>query len=303
MAYAEIEQVIQYLDRHRPTERTLATVRGYLDALVSMEPPAPDVSVELITVGGVPAERLMAPGNDPSRTLLYFHGGGYSLGSAKVYRPLAGRLARAFGGTTVVLDYRLAPENPFPAGKDDAVSATRALIREMGGPRRVVLGGDSAGGGLALATLLSLRDAGEPLPAAAALLSPWVDLEGTGESVTTRAALDPIISREGLTNLGQLYVGNHDKRDPLVAATYAKLEGLPPLLMQVGTREIQFDDAVTFVEKLRRAGVAIDFEIWEGMLHVFQLFPVLPDAQLAIDRIGSYLRSQVDGAHAATEEK
>jgi acetyl esterase/lipase len=283
MASAELEQVFRYLDQHRPKERTLPGVRAYLDAMVSMEPVA----------GGVPAERVTTPGHDPSATFVYFHGGGYALGSAKAYRAFAGRLARAFGGPVVVPDYRLAPENPFPAGLDDAVSLTRALLATSGGSEHVVIGGDSAGGGLALGALLTLRDAGGPLPAAAALLSPWVDLEGSGESMTTRAALDPIVSKEGMVNLAQMVLGDRDRKNPLIAATYADLAGLPPLLMHVGTREMQFDDAHAFVAKVRAAGVPIDFQVWDDMIHVFQLFPVLPDAQRAIDRIGSFLRAKV----------
>ncbi len=293
MAGAELETVLRYLDQHRPKERTLATVRGYLDAMVTMEPVAADVTVEPLAIGGVPAERLMTPGADPTRTLLYLHGGGYALGSAAAYRAFCGRIARAFGGATLVLDYRLAPEHPFPAGLDDAIAAARALLARPGGAAQLVVAGDSAGGGLALATLLSLRDAGDPLPRAAALMSPWVDLEGSGESNTTRAALDPIVSREGMQNLAQMYLGDRDRRAPLVSPTHAKLEALPPLFVQLGTREMQFDDVMLFGEKARRAGVSLDLEVWEGMVHVFQLFPVLPDAPQAIERLGAFLRSNV----------
>jgi acetyl esterase/lipase len=292
MESAEIQKVIEHLDRHRPKERTLATVRAYLEAMVSMEPAPPEVSAEPLVVGGVPAERLTTPGADTTRTLLYLHGGGYALGSPLAYRPFAGRIARAFAGAVVVVDYRLAPEHPFPAGLEDAIAATRALLRTVG-PTRLVVGGDSAGGGLALATLISLRDAGEELPAAAALLSPWVDLEGTGDSMQSRAALDPVVTREGMVNLAQMYLGDRSRREPLASPTYAKLERLPPMLVQLGTRELQYDDVMAFTLKLRSAGVAVDVEVWEGMLHVFQMFPVLADSARAIDRIGAYLRSRI----------
>ena len=293
MASADIERVLRYLDQHRPAERTLAGARRYLEAMVAMEPAASDVATETITIGGVQADRLLPPGADTSRTLLYFHGGGYALGSAAAYRPFTSRIARAFGGATVVLDYRLAPEHPFPAGLDDAVSACRALLATGHSERRLALAGDSAGGGLVVATMLALRDAGEALPAAAALLSPWVDLEGSGDSMTSRAALDPIVGREGMQALSQMYLGDRDRRAPLASPTYATLEGLPPLLIQMGTRETQHDDGVAFAEKLRAAGVSVELEVWQDMLHVFQMFPVLPDAHRAVDRIGQFLRSKM----------
>ncbi len=293
MASAAIDQVLRHLDKHRPSERTLPGLRAYVDAMTAMEPEAHDVAAHAITVGGVRAERVTTPGCDETRTLLYFHGGGYAFGSASGYRPFTGRLARAFGGAVVTLDYRLAPEHPFPAGLDDAVAACRALLPTTDLGKRLVLGGDSAGGGLALAAMVTLRDAGDPLPAGAALLSPWVDLEGPGESMNTRAAVDPIVTREGMRNLSAMYVGDAgDRRNPLVSPTHARLAGLPPLLMHTGTREVQYDDAVAFVAKVRAAGVPIEFEAWEGMLHVFQIFPVLPEAGAAIGKIGGFLRAR-----------
>jgi len=291
MAHAEVDQVLRYLAEHRPTERTLAAARGFVDAMVAMEPPLPDVTVESVTIGGVPAERLTPQGADLSRTFLYLHGGGYAFGSASGYRPFTSRLAHAFGGVTLALDYRRAPENPFPAGIDDTIAACRSLLSTVS-PSRVVVGGDSAGAGLALAALITLRDAGEPLPAAMALLSPWVDLEGSGESMTTRAALDPIVSREGMQILAAMYLGTRDRKDPLASPTYARLEGLPPTLVQVGTREAELDDVTLFAEKLRAANVQVELEVWEEMLHVFQMFPVLSDAWRAIDRIAQFLRSK-----------
>jgi monoterpene epsilon-lactone hydrolase len=290
MPEAEIEQVLRYLTEHRPTERSLATGRAYVDAMLAMAPPLPEVMAESVVTGGVPAERLTPPGADLSRTLLYLHGGGYALGSARGYRPLASRLARAFGGVTIVLDYRLAPEHPFPAAIDDAVAATRALLATS---PRLVLGGDSAGAGLVLAAMTTLRDAGEKLPAGAALLSPWVDLEGSGASMTTLAALDPIVTREGMQALAFLYLGARDRKDPLAAPTYAKLAGLPPLLVQVGTREVELDDVTLFADKLRASGVSVELEVWAEMLHVFQMFPVLSDARRAIDRIAEFLLARI----------
>lgn len=294
MSDAEIDRVLRYLTEHRPSEQSLVGARAYVETMVAMEPPLPDVAITSVVLGGVPAERMVPPDADLSRTFLYLHGGGYSLGSAKGYRPFTSRLARAFGGVTIALDYRLAPEHPFPAAIDDCLAATRSIIRDAGGDAsRLVLGGDSAGGGLVLAALLTMRDAGEPLPAAAALLSPWVDLEGSGESMTTRAALDPIVTRAGMHVLASLYLGAGDRKAPLASPTYAVLDGLPPLLVQVGTREAEYDDVTLFAEKLRAAKVRVELEVWENMLHVFQMFPVLSDAGRAINRIGEFLRANI----------
>jgi epsilon-lactone hydrolase len=295
MPISPLETVRRYLDEHRPKERSLEGTRRYVDAMLAMEPVASDIRVESIEVGGIPAEVVTAPDADATRTLLYFHGGGFAFGSPRGYRPLTARLARAFGGRAVVVDYRLAPEHPFPAGADDCLAACRALLATLRDARRLVLAGDSAGGALVVATLVSLRDAGEPLPAAAALLSPWVDLEGTGESMTTRAALDPIVQREGVQILAQLYLGDRDRKNPRAAVTHANLLGLPPMLVQTGTSETQFDDTVTFADKLRAAGVSVTFEPWQDMIHVFQMFPAFPDAHRAVDRIGSFLRKESGG--------
>jgi acetyl esterase/lipase len=282
MPEAEIDRVLRYLNEHRPTEQTLEGARAYVDAMLAMEPALPDVAVTSIALGGIPAERLVPRGADLSRTLLYFHGGGYALGSAKGYRPFTSRLARAFGGVTIALDYRRAPEHPFPEAIEDSLAATRSLVHDASGSAR-----------RALAVLLTMRDAGEPLPAAAALLSPWVDLEGSGESMTTRAALDPIVTRAGMQVLAGLYLGAGDRRAPLASPTYAALAGLPPLLVQVGTREAEYDDVVLFAEKLRAAKVAVELEVWENMLHVFQMFPALEDAGRAIARIGEFLCANI----------
>jgi len=293
MASAEMDSVLRYLAEHRPAERSLAGSRGFVDVMGAMQPPLPEVVVERVVLGDVSAERLVPPDADLSRALLYFHGGGYSFGSARGYRPFATRIARAFGGVVLVPDYRLAPEHPYPAATHDAVAAWHRAAALVGGAKRMVVAGDSAGGGLALATLLSLRDAGEPLPAAAALLSPWVDLEASGAASSARAKDDPIVTPEGIQLLAQMYLGDRDRRSPLASPTFAALRGLPPTLVQLGTRETQHDDMLLFVDKLRAAGVDAELEVWEGMIHVFQMFPVLPEARRAVARIGEYLRDKV----------
>jgi acetyl esterase/lipase len=174
---------------------------------------------------------------------------------------------------------------------EDSTAAYRWLLRQGMEPHRVVIAGDSAGGGLAIATLVALRDAGDPLPAAGVCLSPWVDLEGLGESMTTKVDLDPLIERENLVKMGRLYLGEFDPRTPLAAPLYADLGGLPPLLIQVGTAEALLDDATRVAEKASAAGVDVTFEPWDDMIHVWQIFAsMLPEAREAIDRIGEFIR-------------
>ena len=194
------------------------------------------------------------------------------------------------------IEYRLAPENPFPAAVDDAVAAYRWLLSAGLEPGRIVIVGDSAGGGQAIATLVALRDAGEPLPAAAVPVSPWVDLEGLGESMTTKAAVDPFVQpgRRRIEAMARMYVGDGDIRAPLAAPLYADLHGLPPLLVMVGSSETLLDDSTRIAERARVAGVDVTLEIWDDMVHVWTLFaPILSEGQQAIDRIGEFIRQHV----------
>ena len=191
----------------------------------------------------------------------------------------------------LLIDYRLAPEHPHPAAVDDATAAYRWLIANGASPARLVVAGDSAGGGLTVATLVALRDAQAPPPAAGVCLSPWVDLEGLGESMTTKAAVDPMVQREPLLKMAALYLGGHGARTPLAAPLYADLSGLPPLLIQVGTAETLLDDATRLAERARKAGVEVQLEAWDDMIHVFQAFAaLLPEGQQAIQRIGAFVR-------------
>ncbi|GIX49791.1 MAG: hydrolase [Candidatus Tectimicrobiota bacterium] len=278
--------------RPRPPQPTVAELRLGFDILGSKLPPPPEVTVEAVQAGGVPAEWVGAPGGDPSRVILYLHGGGYVLGSPATHRGLAGRLALAAAARVLVIDYRLAPEHPFPAAVEDATAAYRWLLASGYAPQRLVIAGDSAGGGLTVATLVALRDAGDPLPAAAVCLSPWVDLEGTGASMTIKAGEDPLVQRELLQQMAAWYLGGAPPRTPLAAPLYAELHGLPPLLLQVGTAEVLLDDAVRLAARARDAGVEVTLEPWEDMIHVWQLFaPRLPEGQQAIERIGAFVRA------------
>jgi acetyl esterase/lipase len=276
-----------------PADVDHVTMRADMERMVGLMPPAADVETSPVTANGVPAEWVAAPDADDDRVVLYLHGGAYVIGSINTHRDLAGRISRASGARVLNVDYRLAPEHPHPAAVDDATAAYRWLLEQDHASGDLAVAGDSAGGGLTVATLVALRDGGQPMPAAGVCLSPWVDLEGTGESMTTCAHLDPMVQKEHLVRMAKLYLGGHDPRTPLAAPLYADLSGLPPLLIQVGTAETLLDDSQRIAERARNAGVDVTLDVWDDMIHVFQAFaPILPEGQQAIERIGEYLRAR-----------
>jgi len=253
-------------------------------------PPPPDIKSERVSANGVPAEWITAPGAANDRVVLYLHGGGYVIGSVKTHRDLMGRVSRSAKARVLGLDYRLAPENPFPAAVDDAVAAYRWLADQGVKPSKIAVAGDSAGGGLAVATLVAIRDAGLPMPAAGVCLSPWVDLEGIGESMKTRAQADPVVQRDGLVGMAQAYLQGKDPRSPLAAPLYANLKGLPPLLIQVGDAETLLDDSNRLADRAKAADVQVKLEVWPEMIHVWQLFAsFLPEGQQAVEGIGKFV--------------
>jgi epsilon-lactone hydrolase len=200
------------------------------------------------------------------------------------------RISRAAQAKALALDYRLAPEHPFPAAVEDATAAYRWLLAQGYKPGKIVISGDSAGGGLVLATLLALRDAQTPLPAAAVPISAWSDMEGTGASMKTRASKDPMVANGSLLDMAKVYVGNADRRNPLASPLHGDYRGLPPMLMQVGDAEILLDDSTRVAEKAKAAGVKVDLEVWPEMVHVWHVYAkILPEGQQAIDRIGRYV--------------
>jgi acetyl esterase/lipase len=270
----------------------MTAMRAVMEGMTAF-PSAGETKCTPVNAGGVPAEWIAAAGAVDDRVILYVHGGGYVMGSIATHREMVARLSKAAKARALALDYRLAPEHPFPAAVDDAVAAYRWLLTQNIKASRIVVAGDSAGGGLTLATLVALRDAKVPLPAAGVCISPWADMEGTGASMVTRAKADPVVQKQGLLGMAQLYLGGKDPKSPLAAPLHANLEGLPPLLIHVGDAETLLDDSTRVTEKAKRAGVKVDLEIWPEMPHVWHLFaPFLPEGQQAIEKIGQYVQAK-----------
>jgi epsilon-lactone hydrolase len=271
-------------------QTTLAEMRKGWDDLFADVKPTVGAKSEKVDAGGVKAEWITAPGASADRAILYFHGGGYVLGSIHSHRDMCERLSRAAQARVLALDYRLAPEHPFPAAVEDARAAYLWLLKQGLSPKRIAISGDSAGGGLTFASLLALKKHGDPMPACAAPLSPWVDLEGLGESMTTRDAIDPMVHKPMILQMAETYLGGANARDPLAAPLYGDLKGLPPLLIQVGARETLYDDAARIAGKAKQAGVPVEFDPWEGQIHVWQIFASrLDEGEKAIQKIGAFV--------------
>lgn len=243
-----------------------------------------------VAADGVKGEWI-EPAGGAARTVLYLHGGGYIFGSPRTHRALTHRLALSAGANVFAPSYRLAPEHKCPAAIDDALAAYDWLVAGGAEPSKIVIGGDSAGGGLALATLLALKERGGPVPAGAVLFSPWTDLTGGGETMTANAGSDAMFQRETIMGGAALYCGGLDAKDPRVSPLYGDLRGLPPLLVFASTSEMLFSDAVRLVEKAKAAGVSVRFEPREGLVHVWPLFhPLMPEARETLDLAGAFIR-------------
>lgn len=267
-------------------EQTLATI------------PAPeDITFSDAQLGERPVVIGRHPGADETAALLYLHGGAFVAGSAQGYRVLAGELGRATGVPVYALEYRLAPEAPFPAAIEDCCAAYRALLNKGLPPERIVLAGDSAGGGLVVSMLLALRDAGDPMPAGALAISPWADLTCMRESITAKAAEDASLTEAGLRAAASHYLGNGNPHDPLASPVFADLTGLPPLLIQVGSAEILLDDSLALARAAGYAGVAVQLQIWPDMPHVWHAFGFMLEAgRAACTQAGDALRAMLDNA-------
>lgn len=295
MADRGIEVVRAHLAKLPPADSlTIAERRAQYERAEKVFPIPPEVKVERVTAPVAPAEWLRPPSAEAGRVVLYLHGGGYVIGSPRSHRHLAAAIASAGGASGLLLDYRLAPEHPHPAAVDDAVGAYRWLLDQAVAPGHIVIAGDSAGGGLAVATLLALRDAGVALPAGGVCISPWVDLTCSGGSYRTKAEADPIVRRAGVEEMARAYLGTAAPRTPLASPLFADLRGLPPLLIHVGSDEVLLDDAVQLAERAKAAGVDTTLEVWDRMIHVWHWFlPMLDEAERALAGIGDFVRARV----------
>jgi monoterpene epsilon-lactone hydrolase len=258
--------------------------------------PGPSRGTETIRIdaGGVMADRITTPASRPDRHVLYLHGGSFITGWPALYRDLTWRVATMCRARVLCIDYRLAPEHPFPAALEDAVAAYRFLLSAGAEPQHIAVMGDSAGGGLVFATLLRLRDEGTPLPAAAVAVSPWTDLALTGESFRLNAAIDPLVPVELAPQVVDLYLAGADPRHPYASPLYGDPTGLPPTLIQVGGDDVLRDDAVRMAEKMHAAGCQVEIEIAPRMWHVWHmLMRVMPEARAALARIGAFMQDRL----------
>lgn len=298
MSQAQLDAVIRDVEAcfgAWTAETSLDQMRRDWDALSGSLPSPIDARRERVDAGGARAEWFVAPNAVRDRVVMYLHGGGYVFGSAKSHAALAAQLSASAQARVLFVEYRLAPEHPFPAAIEDSVAAYRWLLAQGFTPAHIAIGGDSAGGGLTFATLLSIKQAGLPMPACAITLSPWVDMEASGESMKTKAAEDPIVQMPLLQQLVGMVFPNGNLRDPLASPLHGDLQGLPPLLIQVGSRECLLDDAVRIAERAKRAGVPAELDIWPGQIHVFQVFcPRLDEGLEAIDKLGAFIRSHTE---------
>ena len=295
----ELDQVISLATSLGDYDDSQGTIEGFRRSLeqltggFSFDGPA---TFSRVNAGGVSAEWIAAEGSSEGRAIVYVHGGGYVIGSVRTHRVLMAGLSQASGARVLGLDYRLAPEYPFPGAVEDTVEAYRWLLNEGFDPGRISVAGDSAGGGLTVAAMVQMRYSGLPMPGAGVCISPWVDMEGIGESMETRADIDPMVKKDGLEFMARTYLDGGNPRAPLAAPIYADLRGLPPLLIQVGEAEVLFDDATRLAGLAREAGVEVQLDAWEDMIHVWHMFaPILPEGRRAISQAGEFIKKHTGG--------
>src|SRR5438094_9246707 len=291
MAQSEIERIRALLSS-KPRPVGWLERRKRLDDVGSVWPVAEDVALTAADVDRVPGELSIAPGSDRSRVLMFFHGGGYCSGSIQSHRRLVTEAGRAARMRTLAVGYRLAPEHPFPAAYDDALTAWRFLRNQGIGAADIAIGGDSAGAGLTLGLIGRLRDGHEELPACAWLISPWTDLTMSGATLASKAAVDPLIHKEYLNELADAYLpAGMDRKDPRISPLYADLSNFPPMLIQVGSNETLLDDATRLTTQAGAADVAVTLEIWPNMIHAWPLWNAhLEDGRRALASAGSFIR-------------
>jgi acetyl esterase/lipase len=275
--------------------------RRLLRELLSAQPLPADVTVTAAALGGVPTAEITVDGVEPRHVVLYFHGGVYVMGDAAQAAGLAAQIARRTDAKVISVDYRLAPEHPYPAAVDDALAAYQALLEGGTAPATIVFAGESAGGGLAVATLVNARDHGLPLPAAAYVMSPYADLTLAGTTMQTKADADPLLSPQALQARVGDYTAGQDAALTLISPIFADLSALPPLIIQAGTHEVLLDDAVRLARQAATADVAVTLDITPGVPHVFQAYyPILDEAAAALDRAGQFLSAHLTAAERVT---
>ena len=280
-----------------PAGLDVAEQRRQLRELLSAQPLPAEISVTAAALGGVPVAEITVDGIEPRHTVLYFHGGVYVLGDAAQAAGLASQIGRRTRATVISVDYRLAPEHPYPAAVDDALAAYQALLDHGTAPQDVAFAGESAGAGLAIATLVNARDHGLPLPAAALAMSPYADLTLAGTTMDTKRDADPLLSRENLQARIPDYTAGHDPALGLISPIFADLSGLPPLIIQAGTHEVLLDDAIRLAAQAATADVQVTLDITPGVPHVFQAYyPILDEAATALDRAGQLLSAHLASA-------
>lgn len=296
MGVKDRANVLAFLSQNAGEENLdIAAQRARLDALADFFPVPEGTEIEPATIGGVKGEWVRARLARRDAALLYLHGGGYVVGSPKSHRHLAGAFSDMSALSVFSADYRLAPGNPFPAAVDDAVAVYKGLLDSGVPASKLGIAGDSAGGGLTIATLVALRDKSIALPACAVAISPWVDLGQGGEAFRTRAKRDPMLKKEGLDQMAAAYLAGKDPKTPLASPLFANLKGLPPLLLQVGTEEALYDDTVGLKARAEEIGVEVSAESWGGMMHVWHIFyPILSEGRDAIARAASFLKGHIE---------
>lgn len=298
MSKEEIATLMDLLARRLPIDAPVRDRRASFERMASKFPLPPDLVTErsVIHEAGLSGELVSTNAAEGDRTILYLHGGAFVIGSSASYRELAGRLGRAARARVLVLDYRLAPENPFPAALEDSVAAYTWLINQAGlSPNSIAVAGDSAGGNLAVSSILVARDSGTPMPAAIGLISPYLDLTNARPSIRGRAKRDPFLDASKIEMIGQSLGLNLNRRDPRVSPIFADLTGLPAILVMVGSEEILHDDGVDFARNARAAGVNAVSEVWPDLFHIWPFFgPILEEGRLATDRLGAFLAAHLD---------
>ena len=276
-------------------DASIAHRRAQSLAFSAAQPPLPsDIRIAADLLGGVPVERVQADGSPAAGVFLHLHGGGYVMGDPAGSRSLTTALARASGWEVISVDYRLAPAHAFPAAVEDAVDAYAALLAAGVPARSIIVGGESAGGGLAVAALVAARDRGMDMPAGVIALSPWANLACEGESYITRHGRDPILTLTVLKDMAAEYLAGTDAKQPLASPALADLTGLPPMLIQVGSEEVLLSDAIALADRARDAGVEVELQVWQDMIHVWQMFPgFLEEADRAVATIAARLNNSL----------